>query len=263
MSFITIDRKLCKKDNLCIKECPANILVLGPDGYPVVREEAVENCLQCGHCQSVCPCDALTLRDVQPQDRPKVLKEPVSWETIAGLIESRRSVRRYKKTPVAPELLDKLLDVTRWAPTGGNSQLVRWLLVEKPETMKKLAGLTADWARANENLKFLAEAWDAGHDMILRGAPHLAIAYAGNEYGSTAADCVIAATTLDLAAASQGLGACWAGFFMMACAAGYKPLLEFLALPAGNRVHAALMLGYPKYGFARIPTRKPARVKRI
>ncbi len=263
MSFITIDKKLCKKDNLCIQECPAGIIVADPEGFPEVKTESVSYCIQCGHCQSVCPCDALTLRKVSPQERPHPVSEPWRWETIEGLIQSRRAIRKYKKTPIAPAVLDKLLDVTRWAPTGGNSQLVKWLFVEKQETMQKVVGLTADWARTNETFKFLAEAWDNGRDMILRGSPHLLIAYAGTEYGSTSTDCVIAATTLELAASSQGLGTCWAGFFMIACSAGYKPLVELLQLPKDNRVHAALMIGYPQYGYTRIPTRRAVKLKKI
>jgi nitroreductase/NAD-dependent dihydropyrimidine dehydrogenase PreA subunit len=263
MSFITINRKSCKKDDLCIQECPAGIIVRGAEGFPEPDPEAIENCIQCGHCQAVCPCDALTLRDISPKDRPLVLKGPLDWEIMQGLIRSRRSVRKYKKAPIAPELLDKLFDVVRWAPTGGNSQLVKWLLVEKPETRKKISEHVANWARGNENLSFLSSAWEAGHDLILRDAPCLAIAYAGNEYGSTSADCVIATTTLELAASSQGLGACWAGFFMMACAAGYAHLLDLLQLPENNKVHAALMLGYPQYRFSRIPDRKPINIKRI
>ncbi len=263
MSFISIDRKLCTKDNLCIRECPAGILLADADGFPEPKPEAIDNCIQCGHCQAVCPCDALTLRGVSPKNQPPALKLPVDWEIMAGLIKSRRSIRQYKQTPVAPEMLDKLLDVTRWAPTGGNSQIVRWLLVEKPETIKEIVRLTAEWARGNEPFKFLAGAWNAGRDVILRGAPVLAIAYAGNEYGSHQSDCLIAATTLELAASSQGIGVCWAGFFMAACGFGYKPLLEFLGIPADKKVHAALMLGYPQYGFKRIPTRRPAEIKKI
>jgi nitroreductase/NAD-dependent dihydropyrimidine dehydrogenase PreA subunit len=263
MSYITIAEKACTKDGLCLRVCPANILIYGPDGFPTTDPQKEPYCIRCGQCQAICPNDALTLRNVAPQDQPAIMKEQLEWAKIAGLIQSRRSVRKYKKTPVPPEVLTKLLDITRWAPTGGNSQLVRWILIEKPESIKKVISLTAEWASGIEMFKFLTDAWAAGHDAILRGAPHLAIAHAGNEYGSTAADCAIAVTTLDLAASSQGLGTCWAGFFMIACASGYKPLLDFLQLPENHKVHAALMLGYPKYSYHRVPVRQPLQLKRI
>lgn len=264
MSLIEIDGTRCARDGLCIKECPARILGPGADGVPVVRPEAVNGCLECGHCQAVCPRDALTLRGAAPADLPAAMPGPVEWELMKGIIRSRRSIRHFKPTPVAPGTLDSLLDVTRWAPTGCNSQLVRWLLVERPETMKALSGAVADWARGVRQLSFLASTWDAGYDVILRGAPNLAIAYAGDGYGGVAADCVIAATTLELAASSQGIGACWAGYFMAACEAGYGPLLDLLGLPASEgKVYAALMLGHPLYSFHRVPERRPLRMKRL
>ncbi len=264
MPFIEIDKKKCAGDGKCIRECALDILVKGPDGFPTFRPEAVSRCIECGHCQAVCPRDALTLRGVEPGELPLSMKWPAEQAIVEGLIRSRRSVRRFKPDPVAPEVLDDLLALTRWAPTGGNSQLVKWLLVEKPETMKAISGLVADWARGTRELGFLAAAWDAGHDVILRGAPNLAIAYAGDGYGSTAADCVIAAATLELAATSRGLGACWAGFFMIACANGYPPLLDLLGLKKEDgKVHAALMLGHPQYVFHRVPTRHPVDIRHV
>lgn len=239
------------------------IINFGPDGYPEIKPENRDSCIKCGHCLAICPTVALTIKGKNSGDCPPVLKENLSWQIVENLIKSRRSIRRYKPDPIPAAMLDKLLHTTRWAPTGGNSQLVKWLVIEKPESIKKIITLVAAWARTTEDFKFLSEAWDNGHDRILRGAPQLAIAYGGNGYGSVPNDCVIAATTLELAAHSQGIGTCWAGFFMVACGYKYQPLLDFLALPSEHTVYAALMLGYPKYKYTHIPPRPPADIKRL
>lgn len=263
MSFLTIDKKLCTKDGLCVQDCPMKIINFATDGYPEIKPENSESCIKCGHCLAICPNAALTIKGKNSGTCPPVSKDKLSWETIEAMVKSRRSIRRYKSEIIPAETLDKLLNVTRWAPTGGNSQFVKWLVIENPEALKKIIGFIAEWARANEDFKFLAAAWDKGEDMILRGAPQLAIAYAGDSYGSAPNDCVIAATTLELAASTQGIGACWAGFFMVACGYKYQPLLDFLALPAGHKVCAALMLGYPRSKYTHIPPRPPADIKRI
>ena len=69
----------------------------------------------------------------------------------------------------------------------------------------------------------------------------------------------IALTYLELAAHATGLGACWAGYFHFACGS-YKPLQEALSLPDGHQVHGAMMLGYPKHRFSRIPLRNAPAV---
>jgi nitroreductase len=106
----------------------------------------------------------------------------------------------------------------------------------------------------------LVDAWDRGEDMLLRGAPHVIIAHSNEFYGSMGETaCIIAATYLELAAYSLGLGACWAGYFQVACGA-YSPLREALELPQGCRVYAAMMVGYPRYKFSSIPVRKEPEI---
>ena len=45
-------------------------------------------------------------------------------------IEGRRSVRKYKSKPVERELTEKLLNAACWAPSGGNIQPWKFIVVE-------------------------------------------------------------------------------------------------------------------------------------
>lgn len=73
-------------------------------------------------------------------------------------------------------------------------------------------------------------------------------------------DCVFALAHLDLAAHSFGLGTCWAGI-LMSGATAYQPLAKALALLPGHRLYGAVMLGYPKFRYHRIPPpRDQARI---
>ena len=75
----------------------------------------------------------------------------------------------------------------------------------------------------------------------------------------TLGDCHIALTYLELAAYSMGIGACWAGF-IQAAATYAQSLFRYLQLPEGHASFGAMMIGYPKYKFTRIPMRNDARV---
>ena len=95
----------------------------------------------------------------------------------------------------------------------------------------------------------------------MRGALHIAVAHAPRLYGPIGQEAsIIALTYLELAAYSLGVGACWAGYFEMA-AVNYAPLQKALGIPEGNRPYGAMMLGYPKYKYSRIPLRKEIDVK--
>ncbi|NLE01133.1 MAG: 4Fe-4S dicluster domain-containing protein [Fibrobacter sp.] len=263
MSTLTIDHALCKKDHLCIKECPVNIFQAGKDGFPIINSENLQRCIFCGHCQAVCPQCAITLNQIDPSRLEKTNILAVPLDNISQIIKSRRSIRNFKKESLPRETINNFLNLCSYAPTGGNNQSVKWLFVESRDTMNRIRESVASWARTTEKFSFLADAFDRGIDIIFRGAPHLAIAYSGSEYGSEQIDCCIAASTLELLASSQGVGACWAGFFLIACFASYNPLIKILDLPEGNKAIAALMLGYSQHSFCRIPFRKTADVKYI
>jgi nitroreductase len=93
----------------------------------------------------------------------------------------------------------------------------------------------------------------------LRGAPALIAVLADKASPIASIDCTIAMTTLELAAPSLGLGGCWAGF-VYAMANSYQPVQQLLDIPAGKAGHGFMMLGYPKYQYARLIARKEAPI---
>lgn len=52
---------------------------------------------------------------------------------LTELMEWRRDVRRFKPDPVAPDLIEHLLDVMQLSPSVGNSQPWRWMNVESED----------------------------------------------------------------------------------------------------------------------------------
>jgi nitroreductase len=70
--------------------------------------------------------------------------------TDMNLIEAMstlRAVRRLKPDPIPDEVLDRVLQAAAWAPTGGNAQPWRIVLVRDPQKKKRLGELYAEqWA---------------------------------------------------------------------------------------------------------------------
>ncbi len=261
LPHIVIDPTRCDHDGLCIAECPVGIISFGPDGLPAGAQDAASRCIMCGHCIAVCPQAALSLAGLAPEELPALHKKfTVVPEATEQLLRSRRSVRRYHKKPVERELLLRCIDTARYAPSGMNAQPVRWVVVEGAERMRELAGLTAGALRRLPYFLGFLEAWDKGQDVILRGAPNLVVAHAETTGYDHTVDCAIALTYFELAAHGNGLGTCWAGLLMLAAKDSVE-LNAALGIPEGHRVLGALMAGYPKYGFNRLPPRKPAQVR--
>lgn len=260
MSFITVDKQICKRDLACVAVCPMGLLVKDEDGYPTGVENAERECLECGHCVSVCPYGGLTLPQMDPKSCTALKPElDIAPEQAEQFLKKRRSIRSYKKKAVPREILAKVVDCARWAPTAKNGQPVHWLIFEKREDVHELAALTIEAMRQHDFFQEMVEAWEKGEDMVLRGSPHLIVAHAHESSLNPIVDCTIAISYMELLATAHGLGTCWAGIFMFA-AESYPPLIEKLALPEGHKVYTAMMIGYPKFKYHRLPCRKEAPI---
>lgn len=60
------------------------------------------------------------------------------------VVRRRRMVRRFSRTPVPPEVLDRILDTGRRAPSAGFAQGLELLVLDTPETVAAFWDLTRD-----------------------------------------------------------------------------------------------------------------------
>jgi nitroreductase/NAD-dependent dihydropyrimidine dehydrogenase PreA subunit len=271
MGLIAIDEQKCKKDGICAGECPTQIIQLQEgDGYPDMVAGGENLCLICGHCVAVCPRGALSHKHVPLEDCPAIKKNLMLNEQQAvQFLRSRRSIRLYQDKPVEKQKIQRLIEIARYAPTGSNSQLVEWLVINDKSRINKIAGLTVDWFRrvlvedpqaaGATSLLRIVSAWKVGFDAVLRNAPALVVASASKEAFNGTVDLALALCYLDLVAPTLGLGTTWAGLLQRALLSS-PSLKEALGVPAEHPHHYPMMLGYPKVKYYRLPERKPPRI---
>ncbi len=271
MDFIEIDKDKCNQDGLCVAVCPSRLFEYHKETPPTTVKDIESMCIRCGHCVAVCPTGALKHRSLDIHRFETVEEEfRLSTEQCEAFFKGRRSIRAYKDKPVSQEKITRLIDIARYAPTARNSQGVRWLVVTDMAEIKRYSGLVIDFFRVvlsegvpginpNPHLGKLISDFDAGTDVILRDVPALIITYGDKENRLAQNDCVIALANLELITSAMGLGGCWAGFFMTA-AANYDPLKEALALPEKHQCFGALMIGYPRFRYQRVPIRKEPKI---
>ncbi|MBP2134188.1 nitroreductase/NAD-dependent dihydropyrimidine dehydrogenase PreA subunit [Methanomicrobium sp. W14] len=269
MDTITVDGSLCTKCGTCSEVCPMGIVIpAGKNNLPYVEEGMSGLCILCGHCEAFCPEKALK-HSFRPDDReyqPEGTGE-ISPEDIDLYLKKRRSVRLYTKDPVQKEKIAELLDIARYAPSGGNGQTVEWIVVYDFEKVRRIAELTIEWMKTLVNVSHpmsglmggLITAFEGGNDVICRNAPHLLFAHIPEGNPVSPVDAIIALTNFDVAAPAFGIGTCWAGFVSMA-ASSYKPLQDEIGIPDGRKVGYAVMFGYPRYQAKSVPGRNPVKV---
>lgn len=266
MAIVEINKETCTRCNACAIACGASLIIPVENDFPRFFPGADQFCMRCGHCVGVCPTGALTHKEMPPEQCPGIVKKnEVTFEQVSQLIKSRRSIREFQDKPVPRELIESVIDVARYAPTGHNEQEVQWLVIDNPGEIKKLTAIGVEWFRSMskgndpwaQQMQGILRMHEMGLNIFLRDAPAVVVTYAiKNPIAAT--DCVIALSYFDLAAKAAGLGCYWNGYFYIS-AQSFPPMVEAIALPDGFTPYAALCVGYPKFKYQRIPPRKRAR----
>jgi nitroreductase len=163
------------------------------------------------------------------------------------LAKLRTSCRSYQDRPVPSETLAYCLEAAQVAPSACNQQPWRFVVVETPELRAELSknallpGIPMPWvATAPVIVVLCAKKSLAVH--------HIAAMVSGVHYHLI--DLGIAGEHLVLAAAEQGLGSCWIGWFRA------KQVRKILNLPRSLEPVSLITLGYPA-GEAKTTERKP------
>jgi nitroreductase len=146
-------------------------------------------------------------------------------------IRGRRSIRAFESREVPEELVERLIEAARWAPSAGNIQPWEFIIVRKQEIKRKLAE-AALWQ------SFIEEA----PVVIVVCADEVRSTQGYGMRGKTLyciQDTAAAIQNIHLAAYSMGLGTCWVGAFRE------DEARKVLKTPAGIRPVAIIPVGYP------------------
>ncbi len=141
---------------------------------------------------------------------------------IFDVIEARRSIRKFKPGTIPKSKLGKILEAARQAPSGGNRQPWRFIIVTDWERKRELA-------KAANNQKFIA---DAGVIIVVLGIREVSERWFSQ-------DPMIATEHMILAATALEYGTCWIGAF------SEEEVKQLLKIPEDVSVIVLLPIGIP------------------
>ena len=143
------------------------------------------------------------------------------------VVRSRRSIRKYEPKEIPEEKLANILEAARLAPSGGNRQPWRFIVIREKDMKVKVAEACSKQLWMGEAAVIIVGCW--------RSLP-------GVEDTSLIRDVTIAMEHLVLAAVNEGLGACWIGASNIERVRALRPLLQ---VPPEVGINALVSIGYP------------------
>lgn len=152
-------------------------------------------------------------------------------------IHARRSIRKYRGDAVPEEVVTKILEAARLAPSGNNTQPWRFIVVRSEQGRKALTA-----AANNQQWMLTAPVFIV---CVADAACRLPEGTAVDEFSTqkevklVIRDTAVATGHILLEAAHQNLGTCWVGMYTQ------ETLRPVLGLPDDKYVLGIITLGYP------------------
>ena len=172
---------------------------------------------------------------------------------VFSCIATRHSTRKFKEEPVPQEVLDKVIEAGRQAPSGKHKNQSRFIVIRKKEVLQELiAFVQQEFAKMevtpenDDNFGGAIRAAKKGGYVFMYNAPVLIVVANKRDYGNKYADVSCAMQNMMLAANALDLGSCWINQLRWLqdnpVLRGY---LQKLGMAEDEEVCASLSIGYP------------------
>lgn len=167
-------------------------------------------------------------------------------------IKSRRSVRKFSKKEVPLDILKKIIDCGRHAPSSFDSQPWEFIIIKNKELLGKLLEDRVQMKEAPYDINSIKFAKLEGIEKYEKmSLPPAMIVVCGDkkrcEYtGSLLCSLATATENILLSAHSLGLGACWLYVYDPDTPETEKQIRKILKLPSNILILCLVILGYPE-----------------
>lgn len=169
------------------------------------------------------------------------------------VILKRRSVRKFKPDDVSREVLSRILEAGRWAPSGANLQPWKFIVITSAKVKGKIADVCTQYSRrvwkdfTPETARFLGGRGGTWNKSYMKVIPVLvAVCYCVTEEPVAEyalASAWVAIENMLLAATNENLAAC---IYTHSGRDEEEALKQVLAIPEAYHLAAIIQLGYPR-----------------
>jgi nitroreductase len=177
----------------------------------------------------------------------------VEAEKLVGFLRRRRSTRVYRKRSVPRDVITDLIESGKYAPTGGNLQSLRYLVVQDPGVLDELKNLCIEAYRVGLGLvepdPLILNDDPELHEALRSEATYYQPLFDHHERGE---DALFYDTPVVMVIHAHH-----------PIATRSEAVRSLLEIPEKHEVYMAFTLGYPAVKYYRLSDRKVPRVRWI
>jgi len=166
---------------------------------------------------------------------------------VFDAIKSRRSIRKYKADSVPEELIEKILEAGRWAPSGSNIQPWEFIVIKDQKILDMIRKVSPGFFGGAPLTILVCSDRERAQKL---GGP------LGRSYLAIA-DCAMAVQNMLLAAYALGLGGCPIKSFSQVA------LKEILEIPNNLEPELLVTIGYPDQKPSPLPKRPLSEITHL
>lgn len=213
------------------------------------------------------------MADKKKADRPDLSQ----WTPVESVIFNRRSIRAFKKDPLPDFVIRRILEAGRFAPSAGNAQPWKFIVVKNPEILDEMEKdaikiakrmmwfldytrsplrrkLMKPWAKFVIRMNYnelhpvpmgLLRSIANDECPVFHHAPTLILLLEDRRgVSSPPTDIGICGQNMVLAAHSMGAGTCWLG--MIKLLMYYRKWKKFFGVKYPYKLNDSIAVGWPK-----------------
>lgn len=256
--MVTINLDDCKKCGVCIERFK-NYCISSRDGNPAIDYSL---CNECQKCIAICPHQAIFMNG----QKPEKINEPlnITSSDLRELLARRRSIKKFKDTPIPKELMLDIADIANYAPNQNKN--IHIVLIDDNEMIEQINDSALRYVRRLYRLLFsikpvtyFCQLFSKSLDVIKKKMEYelffnkriikentkgMIILVGNPKVPVTESSAQYLLATMIIYAETLGVGTCLMDSFKISIN-GNKPIKKKMGIPKGYKVFGVLALGYP------------------
>lgn len=251
---VIINSEKCIGCGMCEKDC-VGFAIRVENGRAKVNSAS---CILCGHCEAICPQAAVTISGFLDEVEEFDEQTRLNPDTLMQAIKTRRTIRQFEEKEVSEEVIEKILEAGRLAPTAANGQKTSYVVLQKQKAACEKVAVRMFGSLINTGKKVIPQLKDMTVDenFFFKKAPLVIVIFAGESVSAG-----LAAQNMAFMAEANGLGVLFSGFFTT-CVNLSGKIRRLMGVKKNPKAFTTLVIGYPAVKYHRTAHRKEIQVRR-